>query len=103
MLEGELYPCQNLILDNYRLLTVLSEPASEPLGDHAVRRRGGEKKFFREAFRRKLYESVEVLQSDLDGWLSYYNRDRPHQGYRNMGRRPIERIDEYLKSVRKEG
>ncbi len=56
--------------------------------------------FFREAFRRKLYESVEVLQRDLDGWLSYYNRDRPHQGYRNMGRRPIERIDEYLKSVR---
>jgi transposase InsO family protein len=36
--------------------------------------------FFRETFGRKLYESVEVLQRDLDGWLSYYNRDRPHQG-----------------------
>ena len=58
--------------------------------------------FFRKAFREKLYESVEALQKDLDEWLIYYNRERPHQGYRNMGRRPIERIDEYLKSVRRE-
>jgi transposase InsO family protein len=59
--------------------------------------------FFREAFRRKLYESVEALQQDLDEWLGYYNRERPHQGYRNMARRPIQRIDEYLENVRKEG
>src|SRR5919112_1661679 len=59
--------------------------------------------FFREAFRKKLYESVEALQRDLDEWLYYYNRERPHQGYRNMGRRPIERIDEYLQDVREEG
>jgi transposase InsO family protein len=58
--------------------------------------------FFRKAFREELYESVEVLQRDLDEWLIYYNRERPHQGYRNMGRRPIERIDEYLQDVRKE-
>ena len=58
--------------------------------------------FFREAFRKKLYESVEALQRDLDEWLYYYNRERPHQGYRNMGRRPIEKIDEYLQDVRKE-
>src|SRR5215203_271768 len=59
--------------------------------------------FFREAFRKKLYESVEALQQDLDEWLDYYNHERPHQGYRNMGRRPIERIDEYLQNARKEG
>jgi len=59
--------------------------------------------FFREAFRNKLYESVEVLQRDLDEWLHYYNRERPHQGYRNMGRRPIERIEDYLETVREEG
>ncbi len=58
--------------------------------------------FFRTAFREKLYESVEVLQSDLEGWLVYYNRERPHQGYRNMGRGPIEGIEEYLQNVRKE-
>jgi transposase InsO family protein len=59
--------------------------------------------FFRKAFRQKLYESVEALQQDLDDWLYYYNHERPHQGYRNIGRRPIERIDEYLQDVRKEG
>jgi transposase InsO family protein len=58
--------------------------------------------FFRKAFREKLYESVEALQQDLDEWLEYYNQKRPHQGYRNMGRRPIERIEEYLRNVRKE-
>lgn len=59
--------------------------------------------FFRETFWKTLYESVEALQRDLDEWLTYYNKERPHQGYRNMGRRPIERIDEYLRNVRKEG
>ena len=58
--------------------------------------------FFRKAFREKLYESVDHLQRDLDEWLIYYNRERPHQGYRNMGRRPIERVDGYLGNVRKE-
>jgi transposase InsO family protein len=50
--------------------------------------------FFRETFRNKLYVSVEELQSDLDIWLDYYNNERPHRGYRNMGRKPIETINE---------
>jgi transposase InsO family protein len=58
--------------------------------------------FFRLAFRRTFYESVEALQTDLDAWLIYYNTKRPHQGYRNLGRRPIETIDLYLSSVKKE-
>jgi transposase InsO family protein len=59
--------------------------------------------FFRTAFRTKLYESVMALQEDLDKWLVHYNTERPHQGYRNMGRRPIETIDLYLsKNVRKD-
>ena len=49
--------------------------------------------FFRIAFRKKLYESVEALQVDLDAWLVHYNTERPHQGYRNQGRRPIETIE----------
>ena len=49
--------------------------------------------FFRSAFRNKLYESVDALQKDLDAWLKYYNYERPHRGYRNMGRRPIETIE----------
>jgi transposase InsO family protein len=58
--------------------------------------------FFREAFRNKLYVSVEELQNDLDKWLAYYNNERPHRGYRNMGRRPIETIEEGKKLVPKE-
>ena len=52
--------------------------------------------FFRQAFRTKLYLSVEELQADLDGWLLYYNTERPHQGYRNMGRRPMDTVAEFL-------
>ena len=61
--------------------------------------------FFRKAFRERFYTTVEELQRDLDEWLIYYNTQRPHQGYRNMGRRPIETIEKYLqetKSVRQE-
>jgi hypothetical protein len=45
--------------------------------------------------------SVEELQKDLDEWLQYYNNERPHRGYRNMGRRPIETL-ELGKKLRKE-
>jgi transposase InsO family protein len=55
--------------------------------------------FFRGAFREHFYESVEALQEDLDRWLVHYNTERPHQGYRNQGRRPIETIELYLNSV----
>ena len=57
--------------------------------------------FFRTAFRKKLYESIADLQEDLDTWLEYYNHERPHRGYRNMGRRPIETV-ELGKKKRKE-
>lgn len=59
--------------------------------------------FFRIAFRTKFYESVEALQTDLDAWLTYYNTERPHQGYRNMGRRPIDTINQYLDNANREG
>lgn len=52
--------------------------------------------FFRKAFRTKFYESVEALQGDLDKWLVYYNTERPHQGYRNQGKRPVDRLEEYI-------
>ncbi len=58
--------------------------------------------FFRKAFREKFYESVDALQTDLDEWLVHYNTERPHRGYRNMGRRPVETINEFL-NARHEG
>lgn len=54
--------------------------------------------FFRTAFRTKFYETVEELQADLDQWLVYYNTERPHHGYRNMGKRPIDTVEQYLKA-----
>jgi transposase InsO family protein len=51
--------------------------------------------FFRLVFRTKLYETVEALQTDLDAWLHEYNYERPHQGYRNLGKRPFERLEAY--------
>ncbi|MGH6915391.1 MAG: integrase core domain-containing protein, partial [Geminicoccales bacterium] len=49
---------------------------------------------------RKLYESVEALQADLDAWLHHYNHERPHLGYRNQGRRPWGTVQRF---VRQEG
>ena len=42
------------------------------------------------------YESVDALQHDLDAWLRHYNTERPHLGYRNQGRRPIETINQFV-------
>lgn len=52
--------------------------------------------FFEVALRETFYESVDALQVDLDQWLLHYNTERPHQGYRNMGKRPIDTINAYL-------
>ncbi len=52
--------------------------------------------FFRVVFREKAFESVADLQNDLDKWLAFYNTERPHQGYRNMGRTPIETIKKFM-------
>ena len=57
--------------------------------------------FFRETFRQKFYPSVDELQLDLDIWLTYYNTERPHRGYRNLGRRPTETIEEGKKLIPK--
>ena len=33
----------------------------------------------------------------------YYNHGRTHRGYCNRGKRPIDTINEYLKTVREDG
>ena len=52
--------------------------------------------FFRVTMRETFYETVEALQTDLDAWLIHYNTERPHLGYRNMGRRPIETVMSFV-------
>jgi hypothetical protein len=36
--------------------------------------------FYRFAFRKKLYLSIEILHAELDEWIRSYNVERPHQG-----------------------
>lgn len=51
--------------------------------------------FFQATLPRLEFTTLAALQAALDEWLTYYNRERPHQGYRNMGRRPWETIEAY--------
>jgi transposase InsO family protein len=46
--------------------------------------------FYRIAFRKKIYTTIEELQKDLDEWLEEYNTRRPHQGKRCEGRTPYD-------------
>lgn len=57
--------------------------------------------FFREAFRKKFYASVDELQADLDAWRHHYNYERPHREYRNLGRKPYETFSRGKKEVDK--
>ncbi len=54
------------------------------------------------ALRETFYESVEALQADFDRGLVFYNTECPHQGYRNLGKRPIDTVNAYLATVKKE-
>lgn len=53
--------------------------------------------FYRVAFRKKIYRSVEELQEDLDHWMERYNNERVHQDKRCQGRTPMETFRENLK------
>src|SRR5688572_7539742 len=46
--------------------------------------------FYQVAFRRKLYLTLEDLQTDLDAFLVSYNTDRTHQGRICQGRTPMQ-------------
>jgi len=46
--------------------------------------------FYRVAFRKKLYQDLETLQTDLDAYITRYNFERTHQGKRCQGRTPME-------------
>ena len=46
--------------------------------------------FYRVAFRRKIYRTIDELQADLDIWVAEYNRRRPHQGRWCYGKTPMQ-------------
>ena len=45
--------------------------------------------FYRVAFRKKIYRTLEELQADLDAWLQEYNEQRSHQGRWCYGKTPM--------------
>jgi len=46
--------------------------------------------FYRIAFRKKIYLSLDELQADLDQWVRAYNEERPHQGRWCYGKTPMQ-------------
>jgi transposase InsO family protein len=46
--------------------------------------------FYRVAFRKKVYRTIDELQADLDSWIYTYNHDRPHQGRWCYGKTPMQ-------------
>lgn len=45
--------------------------------------------FYRVAFRKRVYPTLEALQADLDAWIVEYNEQRPHQGRWCFGKTPM--------------
>ncbi len=56
--------------------------------------------FYQVEFRKKVYKSIEELQSDLDLWLVKYNERRTHQGKMCCGRTPMETFLDGKQKVR---
>lgn len=46
--------------------------------------------FYRIAFRKKIYRSLDELQVDGDAWLHNYNHDRSHSGRYCYGKTPMQ-------------
>lgn len=55
-----------------------------------------QQEFYQTAFRKKIYSTLEQLQSDLDSWITHYNIERPHSGKMCCGRTPMQTFFESL-------
>lgn len=65
-----------------------------------------QEEFYRVTFRKRLYQSLEEIQADLDEFMAWYNNDRTNQGRYCQGRTPmqtfIDRLSLYQKYVYEE-
>jgi transposase InsO family protein len=52
--------------------------------------------FYRVAFRKKVYRTIDELQADLDEWIKRYNEQRPHQGRWCFGKTPMQTFKDSL-------
>lgn len=53
-----------------------------------------QEEFYQVAFRKKIYHSIEELQTDLDQWLRQYNHERTHTGKYCFGKTPYQTFQE---------
>jgi transposase InsO family protein len=49
-----------------------------------------QEEFYAIAFRKKIYNSIDELQTDLNQWLQYYNHERTHSGKYCFGKTPYQ-------------
>lgn len=56
--------------------------------------------FYRVAFRKKLYASIDQMQADLDAWVREYNTVRTHQGRWCYGKTPMQTFVDTLPIAR---
>ena len=52
--------------------------------------------FYQIAFRKKIYNSLEQLQEDVDEWVREYNEERPHSGKYCFGKTPMQTFRDSL-------
>lgn len=52
--------------------------------------------FYAIAFRKKIYSSIEEIQTDLDIWMKEYNTERTHSGKHCYGKTPMETFQDSL-------
>lgn len=50
--------------------------------------------FYQVTFRKKIYESIDMLQADLDQLIDFYNNERTHQGKMCCGKTPFDTMIE---------
>jgi transposase InsO family protein len=56
--------------------------------------------FYGVAFRKKLYGTIEDIQTDLDEYMRYYNEERTNQGRYCQGRTPLQTLLDGLELYR---
>lgn len=56
--------------------------------------------FYRIAFRKKVYATIDELQADLDLWMREFNEVRPHQGKWCFGKTPMQTFIDALSLAR---
>jgi len=52
--------------------------------------------FYATTFGKKMYNTLKLLQTDLDEWLAHYNEARPHSGRYCFGKTPMQTFVESL-------